>query len=61
MGNGKLGSGDPGSFANSTVIPLFIWNVDMQLLYVKLSAVIYGTFSRRFLSFSNNADTTLLH
>jgi len=45
MGNGKLGSGNPGSFANSTVILLFIWNVDMQLLglYIKLSAVIYAT------------------
>jgi len=34
-----------GSFANtgSTVIPLFIWNVYMQLLYIKLSAVIYAT------------------
>jgi len=30
MGNGKLGSGNPGSFADSTVILLFIWNVDMQ-------------------------------
>jgi len=31
------------SFANTTVIPLFIWNVHMQLLYIKLSAVIYAT------------------
>ena len=43
VGNGKLGSGNPGSFANSTVILLFICNVDMQLLYIKLSAVIYAT------------------
>ena len=43
MGNGKLGNDNPGSSANSTVIPLFIWNVDMQLLYIKLSAVIYAT------------------
>ena len=38
-----MGSGNPGRFANTTVILLFIWNVYMQLLYIKLSAVIYAT------------------
>ena len=64
MGNGKLGSGNPGRFANTTVILLFIWNVDMQLLYIKLLAVVYATllnFQSPFFCFSNNTDTTLLH
>ena len=63
MGNGKLGSGNPGSFANSIVILLFIWNVDMQLLYIKLSAVIYATLLNCQLVavFSVSAVTQIRH
>ena len=63
MGNGKLGSGNPGSFANSTVIPLLIWNVDMQLLYIKLSAVIYATLlnCQLVVVFSVSAITQIRH
>jgi len=63
MGNGKLGSGNPGSFANSTVILSFIWNVDMQLLYIKLSAVIYATLLNCQLVavFSVSAITQIRH
>jgi len=63
MGNGKLGNDNPGSSANSTVIPLFIWNVDMQLLYIKLSAVIYATLLNCQLVavFSVSAITQIRH
>ena len=52
-----------GSFANTTVIALFIWNVDMQLLYIKLSALIYAALLNFQLVavFSVSAITQIRH